>query len=309
MKLREVEALEGIENKTGTFHLDIECPSTGTISQDIQCTLTAYVEDSQIMEKEVDFTCYISDGTSQYSSINFNQMITKNAFTTIRNFAIPSTFNSGQQYVLQCHADYYNLGSRRDSFYDTFTAYSSGGGGSGGASGGTTDSNKEKVPFTGGAIGVDDFFGNDGDIWNPLTPRGRTFYVSTFILLILIASIILIIIKYKKKDIHYHPPKTCSDKSRKIIKNTLIIIASGIAIALLATGLFYLYGFITSTQTTQLQAYTYKFIEDPLFRAMIFITFITIITIILFKILRIKLNISINQKSPIENYWRKIHKD
>ena len=44
---RQTEALEGIESKTGTFHMDIDCPSTGDIGYDINCLITAYVEDSQ----------------------------------------------------------------------------------------------------------------------------------------------------------------------------------------------------------------------------------------------------------------------
>jgi len=115
-------ALEGIENKTGTFHLDVNCPSEGEIGKDIACTITAYVEDSQTVQKEVDFTCYITHGNSNYSAVNFNQMVTKNAVSINQNFLIPSILNTGTQYTLQCHADYYNLGSRRDSFYDTFTA-------------------------------------------------------------------------------------------------------------------------------------------------------------------------------------------
>jgi len=92
---RSATALEGIENKTGTFHLDVNCPSSGTIGSEIACVITAYVEDSQTVQKEVDFTCYISDGTNSYSSTNFNQMITRNALSMSRTFAIPSTFSDG----------------------------------------------------------------------------------------------------------------------------------------------------------------------------------------------------------------------
>ena len=116
------EALRGIETKTGTFHLDVNCPASATIGQDMTCSITAYIEDDQIVQKEVDFTCYISDGLNTYSSVNFNQMITKTPLTLNKNFLVPSSFSDSAQYVLQCTADYYNLGSRRDSFYDTFSA-------------------------------------------------------------------------------------------------------------------------------------------------------------------------------------------
>lgn len=136
---RTVEALEsmntslgGIENKTGTFHLDVNCPSQGLIGNDLNCSITAQIEDGQTVQKEVDFTCYILDGSNIYSSINFNQMVTQDSITLYREFPIPFSFIHGQQATLQCHADYYNFGSRRDSFYDTFVAvnyfYDDGGG-------------------------------------------------------------------------------------------------------------------------------------------------------------------------------------
>ena len=57
---RSTSALEGIENKTGTFHLEIDCPITGEIGELLQCNLIAQIEDPQLVSKEVDFTCYIS---------------------------------------------------------------------------------------------------------------------------------------------------------------------------------------------------------------------------------------------------------
>lgn len=143
--LREVEALEGIENKTGTFHLSVDCPTQGEIGADIICAIIAQVEDSQIVEKEVDFTCYIYDGISSSSSLNFNQMVTRVPVTLYKEFAVSSLFYNGQSLVLQCTADYYNLGSRRDSFYDSFTAAIGPlpGGGSGYG---------DAPPITGGAI-------------------------------------------------------------------------------------------------------------------------------------------------------------
>lgn len=121
---RQAIALEGIENKTGTFHLSVDCPSWSHIGSGMECSITAQIEDTQIVQKEVDFTCYITNGSSTYSPINFNQMVTRSRITMNRNFLLPSSLIESNQYTLQCHADYYNLGSRRDSFYDTFTAVS-----------------------------------------------------------------------------------------------------------------------------------------------------------------------------------------
>jgi len=122
------DALEGIENKTGTFHLDVDCPDEITIGREMNCLITAYVEDSQLVEKEVDFTCYIYDSVNEkrYSELNFNKMITRSSIDIEKSFHVPEDFSSKEQYILQCHADYYNLGSRRDSFYDTFTAVTMG---------------------------------------------------------------------------------------------------------------------------------------------------------------------------------------
>jgi len=117
---RQTEALEGIENKTGTFHLDVDCPTFATIGEAMRCQINAYVEDSQLMEKEVDFTCYISEDGQRLSALNFNKMITRVNQNISKEFLIPSTFSDSTQHTLQCHANYYNLGSRQDSFYDTF---------------------------------------------------------------------------------------------------------------------------------------------------------------------------------------------
>jgi len=121
---RQADALEGIENKTGTFHLDVDCPLEGVIGRDMVCTITAYVEDSQLMEKEVDFTCWIYDSVNEkrYSQLNFNKMITREISTMDKSFAVPRDLSSSEQYLIQCEAGYYNLGSRTDSFYDTFRA-------------------------------------------------------------------------------------------------------------------------------------------------------------------------------------------
>ena len=110
---------------TGT-DLEVNCPSEATLGRIMTCSIEAQVEDLQLVQKEVDFTCYIWDGETRYSSINFNQMVTKDLFKVNKDFSVPRTFVSREEYVLQCEANYYNLGSRTDSFYDTFNAKSVG---------------------------------------------------------------------------------------------------------------------------------------------------------------------------------------
>jgi len=87
------------------------------------CIIEARLEEDQLMQKEVDFTCYIVDvdGTRK-SSLNFNKMITRELYSENKAFRVPSNFVQEYDYVLQCEASYYNLGSRTDKFYDTFTA-------------------------------------------------------------------------------------------------------------------------------------------------------------------------------------------
>ena len=117
---RSAEALEGIENKTGTFKLSLECPDIGKLGEYISCNILAQVEDSNQLEKEVDFTCYIKDDLGKYSELNFNQMINRNLTTINKNFLIPTTFQINKYKQVFCEASYYNLGLRTDTFYDTF---------------------------------------------------------------------------------------------------------------------------------------------------------------------------------------------
>jgi len=257
---RSADALEGIENKTGTFHLDVACPSTATIGNDISCDITAYVEDSQTVQKEVDFTCYISDGSSTYSSLNFNQMITKTAITMNKNFSIPSSFAEGTSYVLQCTADYYNLGSRRDSFYDTFTTSgttsiieeSSGGTSS---DGGYVEDGTPGI--TGGAI--DDkkpFFSPEIKEFNPFSPdRNWAFMFLEAIILISLIIFIIWLAKRKKKQRHQYHHHSHSSREKinwaKVFKTIGAIILILAIISGIATGIFYGYKFLqTSAQET-----------------------------------------------------------
>ncbi len=121
LNLRQTEAFEDIANKTGTFHLEIDCPAEGVSRSTMDCFIKAKVEDSQMVEKEVDFTCFIVDGDKTYSTVNFNKMVTRTGFSEKKSFEVNNNLITRKQYVLQCYADYYNLGSRRDSFSDTFT--------------------------------------------------------------------------------------------------------------------------------------------------------------------------------------------
>ena len=89
----------------------------------MQCLITSTVEESQTMEKEVDFTCYIDNNGVRVSELNFNQMVNRTGISLQKHFLLPpSTIVDGRGYALRCEAGYYNLGSRIDTFFDTFIA-------------------------------------------------------------------------------------------------------------------------------------------------------------------------------------------
>jgi len=142
---RSAVALEDIAGKTGTFKLSVDCPNEAIIGSPMKCSITGQIEELQLVQKEVDFTCYITDGVNRYSSINFNQMVTRNGTFTEREFLVPNSFAGDTQSTLQCHADYYNLGSRRDSFSDTFTTRIASKGSAGASVGGDTGEPKEPI--------------------------------------------------------------------------------------------------------------------------------------------------------------------
>ena len=307
-ELLQTIALQGIENKTGTFHLDVDCPSYATTGEDMSCIITAYVEDSQTVEKEVDFTCEISDGTSTYSSLNFNQMITKTPLLITRTFAVPSTLENGQQHVLQCYADYYNLGSRRDSFFDSFITGTTGTTSEGGSTGiqkilrgviseppeeeedSTTEEGEnlgERVSITGGVIGAIEKI--------PLFLKGKGIYV--FVAIILIITTLLFIFSDREKKTHL--PKSKQQRQtffKKIIGTSLFMLA----LLFTTLGIYAIGGnLINAYQTSQ-----ESIIQDPLFRTIILSTFILISIIILFKVLNIRAQITIGHTSPVEKYWK-----
>lgn len=288
VEFRQAEALEGIETKTGTFHLDVDCPPYGTIGRDMSCTIIAYIEDPQTVQKEVDFTCHISDGISTYSSINFNQMITKNPISISRDFTIPSTFSNGQQYVLQCHADYYNLGSRRDSFYDTFTATISPSSGlperGPGITGGVIDEGEDK----GIKEGIIDIIKK----FNPFGPDKNWAFI--FIEIITLAGILVMLIiawRNRKKQ------KTYTKCKQSILKRIFQIILILIAIATILFTISYLYNNIKAPNLSSI------IIQDSLIRDFILIGFFVLMAIIIFKLFNIRGEIRFGNNHSTKRFY------
>ena len=282
---RQTEALEGINSKTGTFHMDINCPSEGEIGSDIDCIITAQIEESQTVEKEVDFTCYIIDNGDIYSSINFNQMVTRSPVSIIQSFPIPHSFKDDSQYIVQCYGDYYNLGKRRDSFYDTFATR-------GWVSGSGGGSQRGLPSITGGV--VDEDGGGIGEISE--TIKKNYLYFVIFIILIFI----VILFVRKKKEC---PEKNFNQEGNKINWGEIVIYIFILLILIgVLFGLFYGFkaianSFDNDSQTQEIVSVeqietplpqSYSMIKDKLFRGIILTAFIVLMIIILFKALNLR---------------------
>lgn len=308
---RSAAALEGIENKTGTFHLDVNCPSQGNLGEDLTCNITAQVEDSQIVEKEVDFTCYITGDGNIYSSTNFNQMVNRTSITLTRDFPLPTTLSSGTEYILQCYADYYNFGSRKDSFYDTF--YTSGDSSTSGSSSSSSSGNSSifgKPSITGKIIGGD-LGKNLKELlegFNPISANRNWGLI--FIELLILTIIILYFIQFyrqRQQDILHIPQERLREKKLKIFSEKIILISSLIIIFAFA-----IFGFVKSYQSLQNyfsstsgQVLSSSLFQDPLFRGMLLTLFVVLIIVFLFKTLNIQVNIKMGE----DYYVRKFHED
>ncbi len=118
----QLEAFQGIEEKTGTFKFEVDAPLEATIGQGMDYKIFAQIEEQQIVSKEVNFTCFIKSQGIEYNPINFNQMVNRSLLTIFKTILVPTNIETGVSHVLQCEAEYDNLGSRTDSFFDSFTA-------------------------------------------------------------------------------------------------------------------------------------------------------------------------------------------
>ncbi|MFC1686813.1 hypothetical protein ACFL0E_00465, partial [Nanoarchaeota archaeon] len=333
---RQAEALEGVENKTGTFHLAVDCPSWGHISSELPCVITAQIEDSQIVQKEVDFTCYITNGSSTYSSLNFNQMVTRSRVILNRNFVIPSSLIESNQYILQCHADYYNLGSRRDSFYDTFTAVSPTSPTGPLKEASSTEKNIseeviEKIPspenistpeITGRVVEEVKLIDAGEKIKKTLLRFSIIDYLFGLVIILLVISIIFLATRKRerkeKKKIKKHRRKyNLKFKITKLHKKIFLIAILTILVLSLFAGCFYKYNLMKNKQNNlfkiqqqrdsdNLMCYNSSkymagehgyFVKDRMFRGIIISFFVILMIILLFKALNIQLELKIGKNT------------
>lgn len=116
---RQASALEGIENKTGTFAFSINA-DVQEINGLISFSLSALLEISGKDELEGFFSCYI-DGHKGETEIQFENAVNKTtAFVTSKNLNVPENLTGIQ--TIQCDLGFIVFGNDKDSATDTFIA-------------------------------------------------------------------------------------------------------------------------------------------------------------------------------------------
>jgi len=111
---QQLQALQDIENKTGTFLLSLKCDPTASQGSSLRCQATTQIELGSVLEKEMKFQCYIQDGNIKHSVTEFRKKVTRDAGYQELSFPVPFSLKDGQQYSVQCLAEAYNLGISND---------------------------------------------------------------------------------------------------------------------------------------------------------------------------------------------------
>ena len=178
--------------------------------------------------------------------------------------------------MLQCHADYYNLGSRRDSFYDTFTAKTivSGSGSSSSSTSGITGGTIDE----GDGEGITDKIKDIIKKINPFNPDTNPLFIWIEAIILLGIIILLILFLRRKKKCVSYQKTNLKESFQTIFKLIFILVGISAVIALIG----YIYKNIKNISINT------SFIQDPLIRDMILIGFIVILAIVLFKALHIR---------------------
>jgi len=94
---RQTEALEGIENKTGTFSFSIEVPQTSQSPSYLPVNVSAQVEIGT--EVEGHFICYLQSNQSETEIRWTHAVNSSNAYTVTQNLTIPSGLSNYQTVV------------------------------------------------------------------------------------------------------------------------------------------------------------------------------------------------------------------
>lgn len=147
---RSTVALEGIENKTGTFAFSINAKDTN--SNTVEFNLSAQLEISNQDEIEGFFSCYI-EGYKEITEIQFAHAINKtDPFLTTKTLIVPETLIPVQ--TVHCDLGFIAFGNDKDTATDTFSILDGGGNPSPSPVQGIVDKIKEKIKDIDKAIDI-----------------------------------------------------------------------------------------------------------------------------------------------------------
>jgi len=115
---RSTEALEGIENKTGTFAFSVEANQESNKDRTIDFLVSAQLEISDQDQVEGFFSCYLN-GHKGTTEIQFEHAINKlTAYTTTKTLNIPEGLEGIQTTI--CDLGFIGFGNDKDTASDTF---------------------------------------------------------------------------------------------------------------------------------------------------------------------------------------------
>lgn len=121
---RQADALEGIENKTGTFHFEINVVDPYVKKgETVDVEVTAQIEIPYTGGKECKFECYIiDDNGASRSVLDWNKMLFNNTpYKVTQQMSIPNDLVEGNDYTLTCKVRHDSFGTRVDTASDSFT--------------------------------------------------------------------------------------------------------------------------------------------------------------------------------------------
>ncbi len=118
--LRSAIALEGIENKTGTFAFNINADATASSPGTINVEVSTLLEISEVDELEGYFSCYI-EGYKSLTEIQFEHAINKTStYITTRTLNIPLGLPTTSIRTAICELGFIAFGNDKDIATDTF---------------------------------------------------------------------------------------------------------------------------------------------------------------------------------------------
>lgn len=115
---RTTEALEGIENKTGTFLFTVNAPSSHLAGESMLFTLTAMIESTEA-SREVEFECFIPVNGVERNTITWTKMLFPGIlYTNSRYINVPDNLTGTQ--LLRCDLNQFSLGGQSIPAQDSF---------------------------------------------------------------------------------------------------------------------------------------------------------------------------------------------